>query len=112
MTMTMMTRKFINGPYKGTNLEIFPSPAATTMPDGTPIIPMTNNAPGLNKTQCFAADGKLDVHARQIYTTRDNIMVGPTIAQQWKSEFKAKRTQCGWVARYYQETLGRDPYFA
>jgi len=27
--------------------------------------------------------------------------VGPSVAQQWRSEYQAYRTQRGWRARYY-----------
>ena len=107
-------RKFINGRLEGTNLEIMPSPAATTLPDGTPIRQLTLQ--GMNTTQLAAAAGDIDVHERQVVYIgseldsgpdgeyyRDVVMLGPTIAQQWKNEYNAKLTQRGWTARYYNE---------
>ena len=99
-------RKFINGKFEGTNLEIMPSKAATQLPDGTPIRKMSDDASRLNPTQILHADGKLDVHERQAYAV-DSVedettwALGPTIAQQWKAEYKAKLTGRGWRARYY-----------
>ena len=101
-------RRFINGKLAGTRLEIMPSNAATTLPDGTPIVEMSDDARVLNRTQRLAADGEIDVHARQSYIV-DSIedthvlAVGPTIAQQWKAEYKARLTGQGWTARYYRE---------
>lgn len=100
-------RKFINGPFSGTNLEIMPSPAATTLPDGTPIKELAPSQ-GYNNTQTLHAEGQLDVHARQAYVYDsvedvNYLMVGPSIAQQWKNEYNALRTRRGWTARYYRE---------
>ena len=94
-------RNFINGPLAGTRLEIMPSRAATTLPDGTPIRELTLE--GMNSTQLAHAAGDLDVHARQLHHIQDATMVGPSIAQQWKNEYNAMRTQRGWTARYYRE---------
>lgn len=99
-------RKFINGKFEGTNLEIMPSKAATQLPDGTPIRKMSEDARRLNPTQYSHALGELDVHARQAYpidSVEDETTwaLGPTIAQQWKAEYKAKLTGQGWRARYY-----------
>lgn len=101
-------RKFINGPLSGTNLEIMPSNAATTLPDGTPIVAMTDASRSRNLTQLLHSTGDLDVHARQSYIydmeeDREYLMVGPSIAQQWKNEYNAIRTRRGWTARYYRE---------
>ncbi len=98
-------RKFINGPLEGTNVEIMPSKAATQLPNGAPIKEFAPTT-GYNATQTLHAEGQVDVHARQYYTitfkgTHYN-MVGPTIAQQWKSEAKAALTNKGWTARYYR----------
>ena len=100
-------RRFINGKYEGTRLEIMPSNAATTLPDGTPIVERQGEVT-LTATQRLAADGELNVHDRQAYIV-DMIdderifAVGPTIAQQWKAEYKARLTGQGWTARYYRE---------
>ncbi len=100
-------RKFINGKYEGTNLEIMPSKAATQLADGTPIREMADDVPSLNPTQMLHAWGEgLDVHERQRYAVESyedetTWALGPTIAQQWKSEYKAKLTGVGWRARYY-----------
>ena len=99
-------RKFINGPLSGTNLEIMPSPDATTLPDGTPIVEMSEKS--LVLTQQLHTTGDLDVHARQAYVydqeeDQQYLMVGPSIAQQWKNEYNAIRTRRGWTARYYRE---------
>jgi hypothetical protein len=105
--------KFRNGPLAGTRLEIMPSKAATTLPDGTPITEMTDDARRLTHTQSLAADGKLDVHARQryidLYQGECWVFEGPTIAQQWRSEYNSYRTQQGWRARYYRGwEMGRE----
>ncbi len=104
--------KFKSGPLAGTRLEICRSKAATTLPNGTPIREAGEIA--LNETQLSG----VDVHARQAYTTGDchlemdadgdeyyeyDMMVGPSIAQQWRAEYQAYRTQRGWTARYYRE---------
>ena len=94
-------RNFINGPLAGTRLEIMPSRAATTLPDGTEI--KIGQQHMLNGTQTAHAAGMLDVHARQLHHIQDATMVGPSIAQQWKNEYNAMRTQRGWTARYYRE---------
>jgi hypothetical protein len=98
-------RRFINGKFEGTGLEIMPSKAATTLPDGTPIRPINPEAT-ISATQWLAKTGEIDVHARQVYSDLDRDgnwcwFEGPTIAQQWKNEYNAKRTQRGWRARYY-----------
>ena len=103
-------RKFTSGPLEGTNLEIMPSPAATTLPDGTPIN-LSGPAPAqLNDTQMSG----VDVHARQrceLVDSNDNcswyVWEGPSIAQQWKAEYQAKLSNRGWSARYYN--TGQDP---
>ena len=112
MMTTMTMRKFINGRYAGTNLEIMSSKAATKLPDGTPIREL--QLQGMNTTQLAHAAGDLDVHARQTYHDQDRngdwyIFEGPTIAQQWKAEYQAMRNQRGWTARYYN--TGVDPYY-
>lgn len=106
--------KFINGRYEGTKLEIMPSKAATKLPDGTPIREVVTD--GLTPTQLAHAVGDIDVHARQTFhgTVPRNdaelvIYEGPSIAQQWKAEYQAMRTQRGWTARYYN--TGIDPYY-
>jgi len=101
-------RRFINGKYEGTRLEIMPSNAATTLPDGTPITEMTDEARRLTPTQRLAADGEINVHERQSFIIdsvedEHTLALGPTIAQQWKYEYNAMRTQRGWTARYYNE---------
>ena len=108
-------RRFINGKLEGTRLEIMPSPAASALPDGTPISVTVGPVGGarLNETQQAHLRGELDVHARQRYTItselasgpdgeyyEDIYALGPTIAQQWKNEYNAKLTQRGWRARY------------
>ena len=109
----MTMRKFINGPLAGTNIEIMSSKAATKLPDGTPI--REPQLQDLNYTQRAHDVGRLDVHARQTYHDQDRkgdwyIFEGPTVAQQWKAEYLAMRTQRGWTARYYN--TGVDPYYA
>lgn len=97
-------RKFIKGRYEGTNLEIMPSKAATTLPNGTPIREAVTDS--LTPTQLAHAAGDIDVHARQVFTDMVSgeyyAFVGPTIAQQWRSEYQSYRTQRGWRARYYK----------
>ena len=96
--------KFKRGPLAGTRLEIARSKAATKLPNGTPM-QLFDQELTMNATQALAALGELDVHARQVYVDEVNKMpyefVGPTIAQQWRSEYQAYRTQRGWRARYY-----------
>ena len=104
--------KFKAGPLAGTRLEIARSKAATQLADGTPIRELGDVQ--LNETQLSG----VDVHARQAYPTgrgdyeqdedgdeyfREEMMVGPTIAQQWRAEYQAYRTQRGWTARNYRE---------
>ena len=109
-------RKFINGRYEGTKLEIMPSKAATKLPDGTPITAYNYDEAELNATQVAHRLGNINVHARQTFhgTVPRNdaewvIYEGPSIAQQWKAEYQAMRTQRGWTARYYN--TGIDPYY-
>ena len=111
-------RKFINGKFEGTNLEIMPSPAATALPDGTPIVEFSP-AQGYNDTQTLHAEGQIDVHERQVYVIGGDYFgteegeewvaeyaYGPTIAQQWKAEYNARLTGKGWTARYYRNNGG------
>lgn len=105
-------RNFISGPNAGRPID-FPSAAATQLADGSPITEMTDDARLLNTTQNIAWNGEIDVHARQRYVDQDPrdgwvIFEGPSIAQQWKAEYQAMRTQRGWTARYY--STGIDPY--
>ena len=104
-------RNFISGPNAGRPID-FPSAAATQLADGSPILPF-NTELTMSATQVLAASGELDVHARQRYVDNDVrdgwvIFEGPSIAQQWKAEYQAMRTQRGWTARYY--STGIDPY--
>jgi hypothetical protein len=104
--------KFKSGPLAGTRLEIARSKAATQLADGTPIRELGDVQ--LNETQLSG----VDVHERQAYPTGEcflnmdengdefydfHWMLGPTIAQQWRAEYQAYRTQRGWTARYYRE---------
>ena len=70
----------------------------------------------LNNTQTLHAEGQIDVHERQVYVIGgdytgteegeewvNKYAYGPTIAQQWKAEYKARLTGQGWTARYYRE---------
>ena len=82
-------RKFINGRYEGTNLEIMPSKAATKLPDGTPITEYNYDEAELSPAQVAHRLGNVDVHARQTFhgtVPRDDndwvIYEGPSIAQQ------------------------------
>ncbi len=87
--MRTTMRKFIAGKYEGTRLEIMPSKAAKRLPDGTPI-DMRTTYGGLNATQTLHVEGKLDVHAPQVFEIKDRSedqpvrFVGPSIAQEWK----------------------------
>ncbi len=100
---------FARGPLAGTRLEIARSKPATTLPNGTPIVEYNYDEAELTPTQVAHRLGTVDVHARQVYTDTYNgeywLYVGPSIAQQWRSEHNAYRTQRGWVARYYRETV-------
>lgn len=111
-------RRFINGKFAGTRLEIMPSKAATQLPDGTPISAYNYDEAELIPAQVAHRLGNINVHERQVYviegshidqdidgdeTRVPNYMVGPSIAQQWKNEYNAVRTQRGWTARYYRE---------
>jgi len=97
--------KFKSGRLAGTRLEIMPSKAATQLPDGTPLVPYNYDDAELNETQVNHRLGNVDVHARQGYSDMVNgeyyEFVGPSVAQQWRSEYQAYRTQRGWRARYY-----------
>jgi hypothetical protein len=92
----MTNRRFINGPLAGTRLEIMPSKAATTLPDGTPIRPF-DTSQYMNATQALAAIGKLDVHAPQYIqiveqeTGENYFWEGPSIAQEWKILARGER---------------------
>ncbi len=102
----MTMRKFISGRYAGTNIEIMPSKAATKLPDGTPIVAYDYDEAELVPAQVAHRLGKLNVHDRQVFCDLDKqghlvVFEGPTIAQQWKAEYKAKREQRGWLGRYY-----------
>lgn len=96
MTTKTTMRKFINGPLAGTNLEIMPSPAATKLPDGTPIVPESKYTQR-NHTQLAHEAWKIDVHEPQSYTIEDKRLktrttyVGPSIAQEWKLVYKNRR---------------------
>jgi hypothetical protein len=89
-------RKFINGKYEGTRLEIMPSKAATQLPNGTPIKEFAP-ATGYNTTQTLHAEGQLDVHAPQVFEISDpkskdvTRFVGPSIAQEWKLLINGER---------------------
>ena len=103
-------RNFISGPNAGRPID-FPSKTATQLADGTPIVPFNRDLT-MNATQALAALDELDVHARQRYIDecpRAGVVIfeGPSIAQQWKAEYQAMRTQRGWTARYY--STGIDP---
>ena len=102
---------FARGPLAGTRLEIARSKPATHLPDGTEM--KIGQRHMLNATQKAHVAGDMDVHARQTYTDMYNgdywLYVGPSIAQQWRSEYNAYRTQRGWVARFYRECVV-DPY--
>ena len=95
------TRKFIKGPFAGTNLEIMPSKAAVTLPDGTPIwVRGDLMEPGgvrLNETQKAHLRGEVDVHEPQVFNILDESdktvyrYEGPSIAQEWKILFRGER---------------------
>tara|TARA_R110002012_G_scaffold193907_1_gene361708 strand:- start:148 stop:465 length:318 start_codon:yes stop_codon:yes gene_type:complete len=91
-------RRFINGPIKGTKLEIMPSKTATHLSNGTLIRErcLTNKDPLLlTKTQQAAVAGKINVHEPQEYVikekNRSTRYVGPSIAQEWKILYQGKR---------------------
>ena len=92
----MTDRRFINGPLAGTRLEIMPSKAATTLPDGTPLRSFDKDQ-HMNATQALAASGKLDVHASQYQqiieegTGTPYYWEGPSIAQEWKILARGER---------------------
>jgi len=115
-------RKFIKGKYEGTNLEIMPSKPAKRLPNGTPI-DMRITHGELSATQVAHVEGNIDVHARQEFTITDSSQrcdvtyTGPTIAQQWKAEYRAFLMQGqlnlepstrGWTARYYVTKESRE----
>ena len=107
-------RKFINGAFAGTRLEIMPSKAATQLPDGTPIIAYNYDEAEISPAQVAHRLGNINVHERQSFiglAPRSNtnyvVWEGPSIAQQWKAEYQAKLSNRGWSARYYN--TGQDP---
>ena len=89
-------RKFISGKYEGTNLEIMPSKPASKLPDGTPIA-VTVTKGKLSETQRLHEQGKLDVHAPQVFeilNEEDKTVYrweGPSIAQEWKLLYNGQR---------------------
>lgn len=87
-------KKFINGPLKGTSLEIMESKSATQLPDGTPIKPMSKDVQK-NNTQLAHEAWEIDVHDPQVYTIKEKdsitTYVGPSIAQEWKLLYQGKR---------------------
>lgn len=97
----MTMRKFIGGKYEGTNLEIMPSKKAEKLPDGTPILwrwtSGDQNLNYLSPTQKRHNEGKLDVHAPQvfdIFNENDKTTYryeGPSIAQEWKILHRGER---------------------
>jgi hypothetical protein len=91
-----MTRRFINGPLRGTKVEIMSSKDATQLPNGIPIKPMSKT-PVRNDTQLSHEAWKIDVHEPQFYTIEDKryktktTYVGPSIAQEWKLLYQNRR---------------------
>ena len=90
-------RRFINGPLKGTRLEIKPSKEATKLPNGVKIQKDTSSVSTYTPTQQAHMDGKINVHDPQSYTLEDKkartktTYVGPSIAQEWKILYQGKR---------------------
>ena len=82
-------RKFIDGKYEGTRLEIMPSKPAERLPNSMPI-DRTVTKPELNALQQAHVDGNVDVHAPQVFeilNENDKTVYryeGPSIAQEWK----------------------------
>ena len=94
MSLTKI-RKFINGPLKGTCLEIMTSKAATKLPNGTPIVEYNYDEAELNRAQVLHRLGRIDVHAPQLYSIKEKnkvtCYVGPSVAQEWKLLYQGKR---------------------
>lgn len=90
-----MMSRFINGPLKGTKIEIMNSKAATKLPNGTPIVEYNYDEAELTPTQVAHRLGKIDVHVPQTYTIKEKnrvtTYVGPSIAQEWKILYQGKR---------------------
>ena len=93
----MTDRRFINGPLAGTRLEIMASKPATTLADGSPIVPIAETATALVPAQLFHIAGNLDVHAPQYQqiveegTGTPYYWEGPSIAQEWKILARGER---------------------
>ena len=91
----MSERRFVNGPLKGTKLEIMPSKQAKHLSNGTPIVKYNYDEAELTPTQVCHRLGKIDVHKPQEYTIKEKNKsmryVGPSIAQEWKLLYQGKR---------------------
>ena len=95
MTTMNSNLKFINGPYKGTALEIKQGKPATHLPNGTPIVERT--AVELTPAQYAHCLGEIDVHAPQQFHFHDmptglfHQHTGPSVAQEWKILARGER---------------------
>lgn len=88
-------RRFINGPLKGTKLEIMSSKPAVRLLSGAPITEYNYDETELTPTQVSHKLNNLDVHEPQRYTISEKNKVthyiGPSVAQEWKLLYQGKR---------------------
>jgi hypothetical protein len=98
MRIKLMTdrRRFINGPYAGTLVEIAASKRATYLPDGTPIVEYYYARDmEFSPAQQAHTRGEIDVHEPQQFILEDNGRfyqhTGPSVAQEWKILARGER---------------------
>ena len=88
-------RRFINGPLKGTLVEIAGSKPATTLPNGTPIVEYNYDEAELSPAQVAHRLGTVDVHEPQQFVLEDSGRfyqhTGPSVAQEWKILARGER---------------------
>lgn len=97
MTTMNSNLKFINGPYKGTSLEIKQGKPATHLPNGTPIVEYNYDEAELNSAQVAHLHNTVDVHEPQQFYFHDmptglfHQHTGPSVAQEWKILARGER---------------------
>ena len=89
-------RRFINGPYAGTLVEIAASKSATHLPNGTPIVEYQDvRTLELSPAQQAHNNGDIDVHEPQQFILEDRGKfykhTGPSVAQEWKILARGER---------------------
>ena len=93
--MTNYDRKFINGRYEGTRLEIARSKAATALPNGAPITEYNYDEAELSPAQVAHRLGNINVHEPQQFILEENGKfyqhTGPSVAQEWKILARGER---------------------